>query len=167
MCTLFDAEVDVLCAAIFRNPGGTPEKQNGYPMGHPKQPPGVLAREVKWRWRAAGHRAQAPTAVLIADADADVLGRMASTACWPSRLRVHDRPLRLPGGGGWRVGYDPSDFRPLAKAHRGKPALRIDELILGRDQLELLGAGGTGALDQGKHGGDRPLEPGASSPAAK
>ena len=30
MCTLFDAEVDVLCAAIFRNPGGTPEKQNEY-----------------------------------------------------------------------------------------------------------------------------------------
>ena len=30
MCTLFDAEVEVLCAAIFRNPGGTPEKQNEY-----------------------------------------------------------------------------------------------------------------------------------------
>ena len=47
--------------------------------------------------------------------------------------------------------------QPLgAKGRRGD-----DELILRGDQLELVPAGGTGALDQGEHGGDRALEPGA------
>jgi adenylate cyclase len=35
MCTLLDANVNVICAAIFRNPGGTPEKQNEYDIVNP------------------------------------------------------------------------------------------------------------------------------------
>jgi hypothetical protein len=35
MCTLLDTNVDVTCAAIFRNPGGTPEKQNEYDIVNP------------------------------------------------------------------------------------------------------------------------------------
>ena len=35
ICTLFDVEVDVQCAAIFRNPAGTSEKQNEYVWVNP------------------------------------------------------------------------------------------------------------------------------------
>ncbi len=35
MCSLWDTEVGGTCAAIFRNPGGTPEKQNEYVFATP------------------------------------------------------------------------------------------------------------------------------------
>jgi TolB-like protein/tetratricopeptide (TPR) repeat protein len=35
VCTLFEVESDVQCAAIFRNPGGTPERQNEYVWATP------------------------------------------------------------------------------------------------------------------------------------
>ena len=49
-------------------------------------------------------------AVLIAGADADVLGRMASTACWPSRLRVTTGRAVCLGAGDRGPGTHPSDF---------------------------------------------------------